>query len=105
MKKYLRVISILIVCLILCGCELFGSSKQEVTFNYNCEGVDDYSCKIEDNKLNCMFTLPECSGKTFAGWYDAPSNGNPVNLDADFTESKVIYAQWKTLKIILTIII
>ena len=95
MKKYISIILMIITCMLLCGCELFGSSKQKVTFNYNCEGLNDYSCQIEDNKLNCMFILPKCKEKTFAGWYDAKTNGNPVNLDADFTEGKIIYAQWK----------
>ncbi len=89
MKKVLSIILILIICLIIYGCE-----NTKVTFNYNCEGVSNYECSVLDKKLNCAFTMPECGEKEFIGWYDNPTNGSRVNLDNDFEESTTLYARW-----------
>ena len=94
MKKVLNIIILFLFCLLMSGCDLFGSNPK-ITFNYNCEGLNDYNCQVIDNKLNCMFIMPECEEKTFVGWYDAKTSGKEVNLDADFTKSTTIYAQWK----------
>ncbi|MBQ6285389.1 MAG: hypothetical protein IJK67_03655, partial [Bacilli bacterium] len=67
MKKVLSIILILIICLIIYGCE-----NTKVTFNYNCPGVSNYECNVLGKKLNCTFTMPECKNKEFNGWYDAP---------------------------------
>ncbi len=89
MRKYLSTILMLIMCLIIYGCE-----KTKVTFNYNCEGVSNYECNVSNKKLDCTFTMPECNGREFIGWYDNPSNGNRVNLDKDFEENTTLYAHW-----------
>ncbi|MBQ6285510.1 MAG: hypothetical protein IJK67_04300 [Bacilli bacterium] len=81
MKKVLSIILILIICLVIYGCK-----NTKVTFNYNCPRVSDYSCSVSNKKINCTFTMPKCGEKEFDGWYDAPSNGNRVNLDKDFEE-------------------
>ncbi len=93
MNKYLSILFISIMCLILYGCE-----NVKVTFDYNCPGVSDYSCSVLDNKINCTFTMPLCEDKEFIGWYDAPSNGNRVNLDKDFEENTILYAYWSEKK-------
>ncbi len=94
MNKSIKILLISILCLLINGCSFFESNPK-VTFNYNCDGVNNYNCQVMDNKLNCMFIMPECGSKTFAGWYDAKTSGKEVNLDADFTSDVVIYAQWK----------
>ena len=89
MKKVLNLIIILIICLVIYGCK-----NTKVTFNYNCPGVSNYECNVLDKKINCTFTMPKCKNKEFNGWYDAPSNGNRVNLDKDFEEDTTLYAHW-----------
>lgn len=94
MKNRIKLLLIILLCFMLCGCDLFKSDPK-VTFNYNCEGLNNYKCQTIDNKLNCMFILPECGEKEFVGWYDAKTSGQEINLDADFTDDIIIYARWK----------
>ncbi len=89
MRKYLNIVLLLILCLVIYGCE-----KTKVTFNYNCPSVSNYECNVSNKKLNCTFTMPECNGKEFIGWYDNPTNGSRINLDKDFEENTTLYAHW-----------
>ncbi len=89
MKKYISVIISIFLCLVLYGC-----NNTKVTFSYNCPGVSNYKCDVKDKKLNCTFTMPQCKDKEFIGWYDAPVNGNRINLDQDFDKDTTLYAYW-----------
>ena len=90
MKKYTSLIISIFLCLVLYGCK----DSTKVTFNYNCPGVSNYKCDVKDKKLDCTLSAPECNDKEFIGWYDAPINGNIVNLDRDFEENMTLYAYW-----------
>ena len=95
MRNKIKLLIIVLSVILLSGCELFGEEKTKITFDYGCDGINDYVCNTtNDNKLNCMLVMPECKGYSFVGWYDAKTSGNEVNLDADFPESKTIYAIW-----------
>jgi hypothetical protein len=41
------------------------------------KGVNDYSCKIEDDEFNCMFTLPEYDGN--GGTWNSKNTNYYVN--------------------------
>ena len=95
MKKYINIMILFSMIIILNGCELFGKTPDKVTIDYNCEGIEKYSCSLDEKKLNCIIIVPECKGNTFVGWYDAKINGTKLNLDADFKDKETIYAVWE----------
>ncbi len=92
MKDKVRVLIVILICLIMCGC----NENTKVTFYYNCPGTKEYVCDVVDKKLDCKFEMPKnCAGKTFVGWYDTNAHGTLVNLDSDFTENTSLYAYWE----------
>ena len=92
MKYYVKMILLATMLIIFSSCE---KEEKKVTIDFNCNNIKEYKCDIVDKKLDCVITLPECKGYSFAGWYDAASNGKEINLDSDFKEGTVVYAGWE----------
>ncbi len=95
MKKLIKILLLTIYVVLLTGCDIFGETNSKVTIDYNCDGINKYGCVLDNDKLNCIITVPECKGYSFVGWYDAKTSGNEVNLDADFNDGTTIYAIWE----------
>lgn len=90
MKKYLNIFLVLIICLIISGCE-----NSIVTFMCNCKGNANYNCVTSNGKIKCTIKDPQCEGKEFLGWYDAKENGKKVDLNGKFPKNITLYAYYK----------
>ncbi len=98
-KKVYTIILLILMLLLLNACD---SGKRTITFDFNCEGLDDYKCFTDkNNKIDCTLELPSCNGYTFVGWYDSKDGENLVNLDNDFLNDTTIYAKWNKDKEII----
>lgn len=48
MKKYINVVILFLMIILLNGCELFGKTPDKVIIDYNCEGIEKYSCSLDE---------------------------------------------------------
>ena len=100
-----KTITLLIIILILFGAGAYlvydlssdkGGTKY-VTFAYN-DGVNnDYKCKIQDDKINCIVVEPVNGKDEFVGWYDI--DNNIVDIEGDFNESVTLYPKFLTAQV------
>ncbi len=81
-------------------------TRNTMTLTYDVQGGNHIAQQtgLYGSTVTITSAVPTRDGYTFIGWYDDPTNGNPVTGSITLNENKTIYAHWKAGNVHYTIV-